>query len=493
MKPCNVILIALLQVSLLATPAVMATADQPTGGTTTLNSPDDSHMEWWRDARFGMFIHWGLYSIQGGDWKGKDYGKEQGGASAEWLMNSAKIPGPEYRKALAPQFNPTDFDAAEWVSTAKEAGMKYVVITSKHHDGFCLFDTEATDYNVMDATPFKRDIIKELSEECAKQGLKFGVYYSQFKDWYHRSFQRKPGILNNEEYLDLVEKNLDELLSNYGDMAVLWFDVGGNNVIEADQQGARVRELQPNAVICSRLYSRKVPEGKRKYADFESLPDRMLPTERMTQDTETCMTMRHNWGFDRNDDHWKSSKDIIEFLALCGARGVNLLLNVGPNPEGNLLPEETERLQEVGQWMKTNGESIYGTSYSPVDFDFWWGAMTQKDQTVYLHVLEWKPEGIEFNGIVGKPAKAYFLADPARKALPVTYEASGHVTKIEVPANAPDPRDTVIAVEYDAPVVTDSDAKGKYHWYTSRSRRHTEIRKRANAGKHALPEAVTGK
>ncbi|MGB7327859.1 MAG: alpha-L-fucosidase [Rubripirellula sp.] len=356
-----------------------------------------------------------------------------------------------------------------------------------------LLDTIATDYDVMDASPFKRDIIRELSDECAKQGLKFGVYYSQFKDWYHRTFQRKPGTLSNDEYLALVEKNLDELLSNYGEMAVLWFDVGGNNVVEADRQGARVRELQPNAVICSRLYSRKVPTQNRQYADFESLPDRMLPAERMTEDTETCMTMRHNWGYDRTDDAWKSTKDIIEFLALCGARGVNLLLNVGPDPDGNLLPEEIERLREVGEWMEVNGDSIYAANYSPVDFDFWWGAMTHKDQTVFLHVLEWKPDGIEFNGIVGEPTKAYFLADAERKPLPITYDARRHVTNIEVPAKAPDSRNTVIAVEYDSPVIADPDAKGTYHWYTTRSKRHTEIRNSENAGKHELPEAVIGK
>ncbi len=451
----------------------------------------DHHMDWWREARYGMFIHWGLYSIAGGEWKGKDYGKEQGGASAEWLMNSAKIPKEEYRATLAPKFNPTGFDAAKWVSVAKEAGMKYVVITSKHHDGFCLFDTDATDYNVMDATPFKRDIIKELSEECAKQGLKFGVYYSQFKDWYHRSRGKGfPGTLSNEEYLDLVQKNLDELLTNYGEMAVLWFDVGGNNVIEADAQGARVREMQPNAVICSRLYSRRVPVDQQKYADFNSLPDRMLPAKRMTVDSETCMTMRHNWGYDRTDDAWKSEKDIVEFLALCAARGVNLLLNVGPTPEGTLLPEETERLHAVGKWMAVNGESIYGTHYSPVDYDFWWGAMTQKDQTVFLHVLEWKKDGIEFNGIVGKPVKAYFLADPTKEPLPVSYDAAGHVTTVKVPENAPDERDTVIAVEYAGPITSDPQAKGKYHWYTTRSKRHTEIRKRKGAGEQILQEAV---
>ncbi|WP_442506779.1 alpha-L-fucosidase [Novipirellula sp. SH528] len=489
MKIKSLILLAVFQTCLVA--ACVANAeDQHSTAAATTSDKDDSHMQWWREARYGMFIHWGLYSIAGGEWKGKDYGKEQGGASAEWLMNSAKISGEEYRNSLAPQFNPTEFDAAKWVAIAKEAGMKYIVITSKHHDGFCLFDTEATDYNVMDATPFKRDIIKELSEECAKQGIKFGVYYSQFKDWYHRSRGRAKGTMTNEEYLALVEKNLDELLSNYGEMSVLWFDVGGSNVIEANAQGARVRELQPNSVICSRLYSRKVPVDEQKYADFNSLPDRMLPAERMTEDSETCMTMRHNWGYDRTDDAWKSEKDIVEFLALCAARGVNLLLNVGPDPKGNILPEEIERLQAAGKWMKVNGDSIYGTTSSPVDFDFWWGAMTQKDQTVYLHVLEWKKDGIEFNGIVGKPAKVYFLADKTQEALPVSYDADGHITKIEVPESAPDIRDTVIAVEYERPIATDPSAKGKYHWYTTRSKRHTEIRESKHAGQQMLHGAV---
>ena len=261
-------------------------------------------------------------------------------------------------------------------------------------------------------------------------------------------------------------------------------------MIEADRQGARVRELQPGAVICSRLYSRRVPEGKRKYADFESLPDRMLPAQRMTQDTETCMTMRHNWGYDRTDNHWKSEKDIIEFLALCAARGVNLLLNVGPTPEGKLVPEETQRLAAVGKWMEVNGESIYGTTCSPVDFDYGWGAMTQKDQTVYLHVLEWNADGIEFNGLVGQPSSVYFLSDPEQKPLPVTYDADSHITKISLPAESPDLRNAVITVEYAGPVTIDPDAKGKYHWYTNRQTRHTDIRNNKDAGNTGLPEAV---
>jgi len=439
---------------------------------------DDSHMEWWRDARYGMFIHWGLYSVAGGEWKGEDYGKEEGGASAEWLMDRAKISSEEYRNTLAPKFNPTQFDAKAWVSIAKTAGMKYMVITSKHHDGFALFETEASDYDVMDASPFKRDIIKELSEECAKQGLRFGVYYSQNQDWYHRGNSKRgnnnPGTMSNDEYLELVKTQLDEILSNYGDMAVLWFDTGGANLVEANAQGARVRELQPNTVICSRLYSRKVPKGQQIYADFKSLPDRTIAAKRMTEDAESCMTMRHNWGYDQDDDNWKTPKEIIEMLALNVARGVNFLLNVGPSPEGTLCTEEIERLKEVGEWMMANGESIYGTNSAPVDFDFPWGAMTQKDQTVYLHVLKWNADEIEFNGLLGKPARVYFLADPEKKVLPVNYDEQTGVTSIEVPTNAPDPRNTVIAVEYDAPVKADPKAKGKYYWSKGTGVKHNK-------------------
>ncbi|CAA6691709.1 MULTISPECIES: alpha-L-fucosidase [unclassified Lentimonas] len=438
----------------------------------TEKEKDDSRMEWWRDARYGMFIHWGLYSVAGGEWKGKDYGKEAGGPSAEWLMTTAGITPQEYRDTLAPQFNPTEFDAVKWVSVAKDAGMKYMVITAKHHDGFCLFDTDATDYNIMDASPFKRDIIKELADECKKQGLRFGVYYSQYQDWYHRAPNEHravidyEGMISDEEYLKMVETNLKELLTNYGDMAVMWFDTGGMNVEEADSQGAVVRELQPKTVICSRLYSNKV-KGK-KYADFNSLGDRKLPTSRMNVDAETCMTMRKNWGFDRDDDNWKTQKDIIEFLAVCASRGVNLLLNVGPSPEGTFMPEEIERLKAVGEWLRVNGDSIYGTQSSPLNYDFTWGGMTQKDQSLYLHVMKWQPGSIEFNGIVGKPSKAYFMADSERSELSVSYTEVNHITKIEMPADVVDPNNSVIVLEYEKSIVTDPKAKGKYHWYNKR-------------------------
>ncbi len=421
----------------------------------------DERMQWWREARFGMFIHWGLYSVLGGEWQGRDYGKEVRGASAEWIMKKARIPKGEYAK-LAKQFNPVRFDAGEWVSRAKAAGMKYLVITSKHHDGFCLFATEHTEYDIMDATPFKRDIIKELSEECKRQGIRFGVYYSQRQDWYHGGRSNKAGP--PADYTKMVKGHLHELFTNYGDISVVWFDTGGGNVDLSDSYGEIVRNLQPRSIICSRLYSRGVEKEKRKYADFESLPDRTIAGGRVQEDTETCMTMRHNWGYDRDDDNWKSVKDIIERFVLSASRGANFLLNVGPTAEGSFCPEEVERLKVIGEWMKINGESIYGTTASPFDFDFPWGSITQKRNMLYLHVMKWHPEGITFHGLVGEPSKAYLLADPERAMLTVERDANKHITTVRVPGKAPDTNDSVIALGFDAPVKIDESAAGKYHW-----------------------------
>jgi len=421
----------------------------------------DERMQWWREARFGMFVHWGLSSILGGEWQGKDYGKEVGGASAEWIMLKAQIPKEEYAK-LSGQFNPVQFDAKQWVSLAKAAGMRYLVITAKHHDGFCMFESEHTDYDIMDATPLKRDVIKELAEECRRQGIRFGVYYSQRQDWYHSGRSRR--AVAPPAYTRMVRGHLQELLTNYGDISVVWFDTGGGNMELSDSYGEIVRKLQPRSIICSRLYSRSVPTEKRKYADFESLPDRTIAGGRVQQDTETCMTMRHNWGYDRDDDNWKSAKDIIERLVLSASRGANFLLNVGPTPEGSFCPEEIERLKAIGQWMKINGESIYGTTASPFDFDFPWGSITQKRNTLYLHVMQWSPEGITFQGLASRPSKAYLLADPERAMLTVEQNADKHITTVTVPGEAPDTNDSVIVLDFDAPVEIDETAEGEYRW-----------------------------
>jgi alpha-L-fucosidase len=413
----------------------------------------DERMEWWREARFGMFIHWGLYSVLGGEWDGKDYGKEMGRASAEWIMRRAPVPTREYEK-LAKKFNPVKFDAKAWVGLARQAGMKYLVITAKHHDGFSMFDSKATDYDIMDATPFKRDVIKELAEECHRQGLRFGVYYSHSKDWRNRgrSEKKKP----SDEYVAFVRTQLRELLTNYGDLAVIWFDMGDKFTDINTSYGNIVKELQPNCLVSGRL------KGGKNISDYRQEGDRRIPERRVTGDVETPMTLRDNWGYDRDDDNWKTDKDILERLCLCVCRGANMLLNVGPKPDGTLCPEEIASLKAIGRWMRVNGEAIHGTTASPFDFDFPWGSMTQKGNRLYLHVLKWNPEGIRFNGLLSKPTGARLLADPARKEL-VIHQADG-ITTVEVPNEAPDPNVSVIVLELDGPIAIDRTATGKYHW-----------------------------
>ena len=411
-------------------------------------------MQWWSDARFGMFIHWGTYSVLGGVYKGKDYSKEFSHASAEWIKNRAKIPDDEYVK-LAHQFNPTNFNAAEWVSLAKAAGMKYIVITAKHHEGFCMFDSKTTDYDIMDASPFKRDIIKELADECRKQGLHFGVYYSQKIDWHN---EKHPG------YHDLLKGQISELLTNYGDIAVMWFDMGDGNTAFNNELGALVRKLQPKTIIGSRLYAGKMPDSEKKYADFKSLGDRSVATRPVADYGECPMTTRLNWAYAQHDEHWKSVKLLIEYLVVDAARGANMLLNFGPKPDGTFTEQDTERLKGIGKWMAVNGESIYGTKASPLNYDFPWGLITQNAglKRLYLHVLKWNPKGIELTGILGQPSHAYLLADPARKDLVV--ERNGDALTAKVPAAAPDENDSVIVMEFADGIKVDANAKSGFHW-----------------------------
>jgi len=415
----------------------------------------DERIEWWREARFGMFIHWGLYAVLGGEWNGEDHGKEMGGASAEWIMLRAPVPTPEYEK-LAERFNPVRFDAKAWVSLAKEAGMKYMVITAKHHDGFAMFDSRVTAYDIIDATPFDRDPIRELADECRRQGIRFGVYYSHSKDWRNRGRQGRSQP--SDAYVRLVEGQLRELLTNYGDLAVLWFDMGDKYTAINTRYGKMVKDLQPQCLISGRL------GGERSISDYRQEKDRTIPGKRVHGDAETPMTMRDNWGYDRDDDNWKTVKDLLERLSLTACRGANMLLNVGPRPDGALCPEEIERLKAIGAWMKVNGEAIYGTTASPVDFDFPWGAMSRRASQQYLHVLTWDPAGIRFNGIRSKPARAYLLADPKKAPLAVEHEPKTGVTTVRVPAEAPDPNVSVIVVEFAGPIEADPQAEGTYHW-----------------------------
>jgi alpha-L-fucosidase len=383
-----------------------AIADDP------LTSPRTA---WFRDARFGMFIHWGIYAVP---------------ARGEWVMNNEKIPVAEYEK-IAAEFNPVKFDAKEWVRVAKAAGMKYIVITSKHHDGFSMFDTKLTDYSIMKATPFKRDPMKELAAACKEAGIKFCFYYS-IMDW-HEAGPQPPGVEYNNKpikdfpkYVTYMKGELKELVTQYGPLGILWFDgqwIPQWTAAEGKDLYAYVRGLQPDIIVNNR-----VGKGGRGDGDYET-PEQTIPAGAIQGRLwETCMTLNGNWGFAKNDHNWKSATELTRKLIDISSKGGNFLLNVGPTAEGVIPPESVERLETVGAWMKKNGEAIYGTSAGPwkkTPFD---GRATVKGNTLYLHVFKWPDGGLTVSGLKGRALSV----DPIDKAV-------GAVTWKEVPAaEAPD-------------------------------------------------------
>jgi len=415
----------------------------------------DERMEWWRDARFGLFIHWGLYAVPAGTYKG-----ERIGGIGEWIMQRAKIPVEEYEK-YADAFNPIGFNADEWVRLVKDAGMKYLVITSKHHDGFCLWDSQVTDWDSMDATPFKRDSLAELAKACKKHKVKLCLYHS-IMDWHHPDAQRpfypnyndrKKSNPNFERYVKTYLKpQLAELLANYGPLGVLWFD--GEWIKDwTEPQGkdlyAYLRDLQPDLIVNNRVgKGRKGMEGLSKsdeYAGDFGTPEQQIPATGLPGvDWETCMTMNDTWGFKSYDDNWKSSEDLIRKLADIASKGGNFLLNVGPTPEGLIPQASIQRLKAMGQWMAVNRESIYGTTASVIGRPEW-GRCTAQDEKLYLHVFEWPADG-KLTVALPKAdiGKAYLLADKKKNALPVT--CGGDQVVVSVPGRAPDAIDSVIVL-----------------------------------------------
>ena len=389
--------------------------------------PKDDRMAWWRNARFGMFIHWGLYAIPAGEWHGK---KDKG--AGEWILNGLQIDPVEYEKELLPKFNPTKFDPKEWARMAKEAGMGYVVITTKHHDGFALWDSKVSDYTVMH-TPFKRDIMKELSEAVRGEGLQMCWYHS-IMDWHHpdylphRAWDKRPTDPNSfPRYVDYMDAQLRELLTNYGKIGILWFDGEWESTWNHDW-GKRtddlVRSLQPSIIVNNRVDS-----GRAGMAGFSKdelargdygTPEQTIPPNGMPgKDWETCMTMNDTWGYKVADINWKTSQVLIRMLCDIASKGGNFLLNVGPMPDGSFPPESVERLHNIGLWMKTNHEAIVGTTASPFPRKFDWGCVTQKPgptisgrETTYLYlmVFQW-PKGNEMRipGINNDPLSAQVL------------------------------------------------------------------------------------
>ncbi len=420
----------------------------------------DERMEWWRDARFGMFVHWGLYAVPAGTYQGRRVD-----GIGEWIMNSAHIPVAEYEK-FAGQFNPVGFNADEWVRTARNAGMKYIVITSKHHEGFSLWDSKVTDYDIMDATPFKRDILAELAKACKKYKVKLCFYYS-IMDWHHPDAQApfypnyndtSKSNPNFSRYVETYMKpQLAELINNYGPLGVLWFD--GEWIKDwTEPQGkalyAWLRELQPDLIINNRVgKGRQGMEGLNKsddeYAGDFGTPEQQIPATGLPGvDWETCMTMNDTWGFKSYDDNWKSSEDLIRKLADIASKGGNFLLNVGPTPEGLIPQPSVDRLEAMGKWMAVNSESIYGTTASPIGMPDW-GRCTAKDDKLYLHVFNWPADGKLSVALPNASvAKAYLLADKKKTKLPVTSDSAKVV--VSVPQTAPDAVDSVIVLTLNA-------------------------------------------
>ena len=416
----------------------------------------EERMKWWHEARFGMFIHWGLYAIPAGQWKGK---KIPG--IGEWIMDKAHIPIPEYEQ-LTGQFNPVKFNAEQWVQIAKNAGMKYIVITSKHHDGFCMWDSKVTDYDIIDATPFKQDVLKELSQACRNNGLKLCFYHS-IMDWHHPDAQgpfypNYDAQNSNPNFTRYVENylkpQLKELVENYGPLGVLWFD--GEWVKDWTEPMGRdmynyVLELQPDIIINNRVgKGRKGLEGfsdsKEPVGDFGT-PEQRIPAKGLPGvNWETCMTMNDTWGYKSYDDNWKSTQELLRKLADIASKGGNFLLNVGPTAEG-LIPEPSvERLAAIGHWLKVNGESIYGTTASPLG-EIPWGRCTAKPGRLYLHVFDWPTDAkLEVPALNNTVTKAYLLADKEKSPLTFTKEGQNNLV-INVPPKVPDKINTVIVLE----------------------------------------------
>ncbi|MDP4623909.1 MAG: alpha-L-fucosidase, partial [Akkermansiaceae bacterium] len=399
----------------------------------------EKRMEWWHEAKFGMFIHWGIYSVVGGQYKGEELPN-----SAEWMMCRGKIPIAEY-KQYAEQFNPEKFDATEFVRMAKEAGMKYIVITAKHHDGFAMFDSVWGDYDVVDATPFKRDIMKELSHACAEQGLRFGFYYSQAQDWHHpggfgNNWDKTIERVSSDDYVnEKVIPEVKQLLTEYGPISILWWDTPRDMSQEAFDNIYSLRDLQPGIITNDRL-------GKDMPGDHKTFERHIPDRGPVDQAWEVCMPISGSWGYKKIDTDFKSTKELIRNLADIASKGGNYLLNVSPTGEGVVLSQAQERLKEIGAWMKINSESIYGTTGSPFK-KLDWGRCTKKQyakgSTLYFHVFDWPEDGkLVVPGLKNEIKQAYLMAD--WKHLETSQDDSG--TTISLPENAPDPINSVVVV-----------------------------------------------
>ena len=425
----------------------------------------EKRLEWFREAKYGMFIHWGLYAIPAGEWNGR-----RCLGLGEWVMNRCQVPVKEYEK-LAARFDPVKFNADEWVQLAQDAGMKYMVITSKHHDGIAMFKSAASPYNVVDATPYKKDILKQLADACARHGMRLGFYYSQSQDWHEpggagntwdfgpdTAPDGKTELKKYEDYLrGKAEPQVKELLTNYGPVALIWFDTPRMMTPDRGQRFADlVRTLQPATLIDGRLGT----EG-----DYRSTGDNVIPSEASAEAWETPATINDTWGFRRDDTNWKSPGQIAFKLVDIVSKGGNYLLNVGPTAEGVIPQPSADVLRTVGRWLRVNGEAVYGTGPSPFGDEFgeWTsrGAKDVRGQKLFLPHTEWRvttrpgklyftffsePRApFEIPVMKNRVLRAYRLADKA----PVELKTEGGRTTFLLERPMLDPMATVVVVEFE--------------------------------------------
>jgi alpha-L-fucosidase len=451
--------------------------------------PDDAaqqdRMAWFKRAHFGMFIHWGLYSLPAGQWPGRTY--KPGRTAGEWIMMQENLTSAEY-EPLAAQFNPVKFDAKAWVALAKAAGMKYLIITAKHHDGFSMFATKQSPYNIVDATPFKRDPLKELADACHEAGIVFCVYYS-IADWHNPDFPAQyatrafyPGTTQEDptrgfsgapkpdadisKYDDYMQAQVRELLTGYGPIGVVWFDGGGTfkglnrgKLLNGEALVQMIHQLQPATLINERL-----GVG----ADYTT-PEQAIPDGKAVKPFEVCMTLNQHWSYNKFDTDWKTPATVVRNIADIVSKGGNYLINVGPTAEGEIPAQSVRILQEVGTWTATNAEAIYGAGPTPfgdelgyrdpekkdragkprwVDRDEW--RCTTQPGKLYFTLLKWPGAAFTLPPFSNEITRAYLLADAQRTPLKVATGATG--TTVALPAEPPAKLAPVLCIEIEGTI-----------------------------------------
>lgn len=449
------------------------------------NSPDlqwwykaqetcDQRLDWWRDARFGCFIHWNATSLLGGVWNGKQYN-----GYAEHIQRMARIPIEEYRHEVIDKFNPTEFNADEWAQMIRMAGMRYVIFTAKHHDGFAMYNSDISNFNIVKATPYGHDPMQELKDACIRNGLKFGVYYSHAFDWGEANGPgndweyKNPGGDKNlfggrmwyDEHPEIVPRMREyvdkkaipqvlELISKY-DPDIIWFDTPHKLPPEENLRILKaVRIAKPNIVVNSRVVQ-PYDGVSHHFGDYKSTGDRAVDFPSEDGDWETIPTTNESYGYNNHDFSHKTPGTLIRVMAKAAARGGNMLLNIGPKGDGTFDAPDKEILQAIGKWMDINETSIRSTVRTTLPVQPW-GESTRKENTFYLHVFDWPTNGIlEVGGFLGKVKKAWLLSDKKQSAL--SYQRSDEMTiQINVPQQAPDLSNSVVVVEVDNACNTDA-------------------------------------